>query len=212
MTIYLYSGRPGNGKSFCACKAIYDTLKYKKQDVIANFGVVVNENWRGNFTYLQNNELSPYWLVDYASNYWNGRRFKEDGLLLVIDECQLLFNSRSWNDKDRMQWIEFFSQHRKFGYKVILIAQDDVMIDKQFRTLIEYDVNHRKAINYGLFGLLMTILAFGTVFYQCTYYYMQKVKVDGKFVRYSKRIARMYNSYDSFKQLKDNGYPGTVSI
>lgn len=202
MTIYLYTGRPGNGKSFHACRDIRDHLKYKKADVISNFGVSVDDKWAGRFNYLQNSQLTASWLVSYAVDYWGSHKFKEDGILLVIDECQLLFNSRTWNDKERLNWIEFFSQHRKYGYKVILIAQDDCMIDKQFRTLIEYETNHRKAMNYGLFGLLLTAVFMGTVFYCPTYYYMQNQKLSGTWVRYSKRIARMYNSYDAFKQVR----------
>ena len=37
----------------------------------------------------------------------------------------------------------FFSQHRKLGYRVILVAQFSEMIDKQIRALIEYEYIHR---------------------------------------------------------------------
>ena len=36
------------------------------------------------------------------------RRVPEETILLVIDECQLLFNARAWNDKNRAAWISFF--------------------------------------------------------------------------------------------------------
>ena len=54
--------------------------------------------------------------------------------MIVIDEAQCIFNSRDWNGKgivhsalkkqpdSRMDWIKFFSQHRKFGFNVILIG------------------------------------------------------------------------------------------
>lgn len=203
MTISLYTGTPGSGKSLHATRLIRDTLKIKKQDVISNYGVVCDGKWSGNFNYVPNNQLSVDWLVSYAYDYWNSRSFKEDGLLLVIDECQLLFNSRNWQDANRMQWLEFFSQHRKYGYKVVLIAQNDIMIDKQFRTLIEYEVNHRKAGNYGMFGAILKVLALGELFYCCRYYYMQGQKLDGQFMRFSKKISKMYNSYDTFKMERD---------
>lgn len=198
MTIYLFSGTPGSGKSYCACKVIRDTLKRKKQDVIANFEVVNDESWAGRFTYVPNSELGVDVLLALARDYWDGREFKEDGLLVVLDEAQLLWNSRLWQDKERMRWLELWSQHRKYGLKIILIAQSDIMIDKQFRTLIEYEVNHRKIGNYGLFGQVVKLLTFSELFYQCTYFYAQKYKVDGQVVRYSKKIGQMYNSYKAF--------------
>ena len=95
--------------------------------------------------------------------------------------------------------MEFFSQHRKYGYKIIFIAQDSAMIDKQFRSLIEVEINHRKAYNYGLFGKLLSLAAFGTLFYCCEYYFLNHQKIGGTFMRYSRKIADVYNSYDTFE-------------
>lgn len=198
MTIYLYSGRPGSGKSYAAAKLCKDTLKRKKQDVIANFEIVVGEDWRGNFFYVPNSQLSVDVLLQYAANYWRDRKFKEDGLLVVLDEAQLLWNSRLWQDAERMRWLELWSQHRKYGLKIVLIAQADIMIDKQFRSLIEFEVNHRKISSFGLFGLILRALAFSELFYQCETFYAQKYKVDGRILRYSKRIGDLYNSYKAF--------------
>lgn len=199
MSILLYSGTPGSGKSFHACRDIRDFLKYKKRPVIANFGVMLDENWKGDFTYKPNSELNPDYLVSFAADTWANREFKEDGILLVIDECQLLFNSRTWSAKDRMDWLEFFSQHRKYGYKILFIAQSDVMVDKQFRVLIEYEVNHRKLGNYGLFGFILKLFLFGEHFMAVRYYYGLNEKLDSTLIRYSKKISAMYNSYKAFE-------------
>lgn len=69
------------------------------------------------------------------------RRQFEGRYLLIIDEAQLIFNSRSW--QRNFPWIEFFSQHRKLGYDVILIAHDDQMIDSQIRAFIEIRIQLR---------------------------------------------------------------------
>lgn len=199
MTIFIYTGTPGSGKSAHAADDIRRALKNGKH-VISNFGVVTDESWTGHFTHVQNMQLTPNGLVAYAVHHWRGRKPKEDGILVVIDECQLLFNSRSWNDSNRMAWIEFFSQHRKYGYKVILIAQDDCMIDKQFRTLIEYKCQHLKVKNWGMFGFFLNLLAFGNLFQIVTTYYQQGLKVDREFRKYGRKVYEMYNSYDSFKQ------------
>lgn len=199
MTILLYSGTPGSGKSLHATRDIRDALKFKKKAVICNYEVVIDERWKGSFNYVPNLALNPGMLVSFAVDWWDTHKFQEDGIVVVIDECQLLFNSRNWMDADRMEWLEFFSQHRKYGYKVIFIAQSDIMIDKQFRTLIEYEVNHRKVGNYGMFGTIVKLICLGEMFYACRYYYKQSQKLDGEFFRYTKKISRMYNSYDSFK-------------
>lgn len=56
--------------------------------------------------------------------------------LLILDECQLVFNSRKW--EKNFEWIEFFTQHRKLHWNVILIAHSIEMIDSQIRPLAEY--------------------------------------------------------------------------
>lgn len=196
----IYTGRPGSGKSLHACRDIRDALKYKKIPVIANFEIgVEREDWSSRVTYLPNSGITADYLVGFARDYWSGRKFKEDGILLVLDEAQLLYNSRLWNESGRMEMLQFYSQHRKYGYKVILIAQSFDMIDKQFRTLIEYEVNHRKVSNYGLWGAVMRLVAFGEIFYACRYYALSHTKLDGQFFRYSRKVARMYNSYSTFE-------------
>lgn len=61
--------------------------------------------------------------------------------LLVLDEGQLIFNSRKW--ADNFPWIEFFTQHRKLGWNVILIAHSIDMVDSQVRVLAEYETRFR---------------------------------------------------------------------
>ena len=61
--------------------------------------------------------------------------------LLIIDEAQLVFNTRDYSKN--MRWIEFFTQHRKLGWDVLLIAHYIQMIDKQIRPLIEIESRFR---------------------------------------------------------------------
>lgn len=204
MTIYLYSGTPGSGKSLHAARDVRDALKYKKIPVIANYEFNVSE-LGGEFQYVPNADLTPDVLKRRACGWWESHSFKEDSILLVIDECQLLFNSRDWNRSDRMGWLEFFSQHRKYGYKVIFIAQFDRMIDRQIRALLEYDVQHRKVSNYGKLGWFVHLMALGELFYCCTYYYPLGQKVGGEWLRYSRKLGALYDSYKTFE-----GHGGAV--
>lgn len=201
--MYLYTGTPGSGKSLHTARLIHDTLRYKKLPVIANFEI--NELTKGyeRFTYKPNNEITPDYLYAYAKDYWGNERVSEDIILLVIDEAQLVFNSRSWNQGQRMDWIEFFSQHRHFGYKVVLIAQYDRMIDRQIRSLVEIEVNHRRLDNYGWKGKLLSLPFRGKLIAAVKYYYGLKEKIGQEWLLPRKRYFRLYDSYNRFRQVAD---------
>ena len=166
--IDLYSGTPGSGKSLHVAERIDIYMSLRKSPVIANFefnAYMCNCKGNGSFFYVSNNELKPRFLMNFSDRYRDqvGRRLKEDEILLVIDEAQIIFNSRNWGGKSRMDWISFFSQHRKFGYHIILVAQYDEMLDKQIRPLIEYEHKHRKVKNAGLAGTIMNLIAGGNL-------------------------------------------------
>lgn len=63
--------------------------------------------------------------------------------VMVLDEAHNWMNARSWTAGDRANIVRFFSQHRKLGWDVYLIAQDAEMIDRQVRALAEYLVSLR---------------------------------------------------------------------
>lgn len=73
--------------------------------------------------------------------YKDDGSYSEGAGLLLLDECQLVFNARKW--EKNMPWIEFFTQHRKLGWNVILIAHSIEMIDSQLRPLAEYESRFR---------------------------------------------------------------------
>ena len=80
----------------------------------------------GEFYYISNDILRPELLIKYSEIYFKNHKFKEGAIRLYIDECQLLFNAREWNIKGRKEWLSFFTQHRKYGYDIILVAQSDI--------------------------------------------------------------------------------------
>ena len=193
--IVLYSGTPGSGKSLHTAEKIYFSLKYKRP-VIANFEI--NESKikkKADFVYLPNDELNPDFLKQYAKQYWKGKRVKEEHITLVIDEAQLLFNAREWSKPDRKEWLSFFTQHRKFGYHIILVAQFDNMIDKQIRSLIEYQFIHRKVSNFGAFGKVFSMFTLGKLFVAVKVWYPLGEKIDSEFFTAKKKY---YSLYDTF--------------
>lgn len=204
--IYLYSGTPGSGKSYHAVVDIVRKLGRKsKNRVIANFPLS-GKKITDKFEYWDNSDITISRLMNYARQYH--KLGVEGQCLIVIDEAQCIFNSRDWNGKgvlhsalkrqpdSRMDWIKFFSQHRKFGYNVILIAQSDKMLDKQIRSLIEYDVKHIK-MNNGFFFFLPTS------FLAVEKWYGQRMKLGQEVIWYHKRVAAMYDSYALFDTLTD---------
>lgn len=201
MTIFLLTGTPGSGKSLHMAEIIYFRCRSDKP-VLTNFEVNLDSFKRKpkHYGYIDNMDLSPKLLQDFASMYWTKiakKPVREGELKLFIDECQVLFDARTWNDKNRKEWVRFFSQHRKMGFDVYLVAQFDGMIDKQIRALVEYEVKHRKVNNFGWFGKTVHLLALGKpVVCAVTYWYGQKMRLSSEFYVGMKRF---YSIYDTLK-------------
>lgn len=167
--IEIQQGTPGSGKSAAAvARAI---LHLRKGGVVAaNFSLV--DGWADSIAGKYALSYLPFgWGDQYKykkSSDLHGRFFRVDSLdairqveprklatglhkdkggysegagLLILDEAQLVFNSRRW--QDNLPWIEFFTQHRKLGWNVILIAHTQEMIDSQIRPLAEYESRFR---------------------------------------------------------------------
>lgn len=201
MTIYLYSGTPGTGKSLDAAREVRFQLDRRKpRPVIGNFPI--NEGIIGHPEYYQywpNWDITPERVTEFADKFWDGVDFfREDYITLVLDECQLLFNSREWSKRDRMGWLEFFSQHRKYGYKVLFIAQSSKMVDNQFRMLIEYEVKHRKMANAGFAGWLMSRPFLGKLFVKVSYFYQMNERLGSEWFIPSKKDMRLYDTNARF--------------
>lgn len=199
----LYSGTPGSGKSLHMASRIANKLRAGRP-VIANFEFNTSfiRRRRGRevpFFYVSNDDLSPDSLQRFAVGWWLEHSFHEDGILLVIDEAQLLFNAREWSKQGRSDWLSFFTQHRKFGYEIVLIAQFDRMIDRQIRSLIEYEFIHRKVSNYGLKGKLFAIWTLNKLFVAVKMWYPLGEKVGSEWFVARPRLYRLYDTYNKFQ-------------
>lgn len=203
MTIYLYSGTPGTGKSLHAANEIRFQLNRRHpRPVVGNFELspIAPVRSRDSFHYYDNQSLTPDLLTGFADDYWTngGVGFREDYIDLVLDECQLLFNSRLWTQSDRIAWLEFFSQHRKYGYKVIFIAQSAKMVDNQFRMLIEYEYMHRKVANLGVMGALLGGLMLNRLYMHINYYYQTSERLGMDWFLASRKDFAMYDTHKRF--------------
>lgn len=206
--IELYSGTPGSGKSLHAAETIYWRLRTGRP-VIANFPIEPGyiKGYKNNYYEVDNEKLKPGVLYEFANSYFGeqGNSFKEEEILLVIDECQLLFNARSWDSRDRAGWLSYFTQHRKYGYHIVLVAQNDRMLDRQVRSLIEYENIHRKVSNFGIFGSVLKTLLHKEVFFSVRRWYPIKEKVDLYCFVARKNYVRLYNTRAVFDTAGDNG-------
>lgn len=197
--IYLYTGTPGSGKSLNVARDIYYRLNRNKKhpNVIANFAInqKMIKNKKANFIYKDNSELSIEFLLQYAAQ--NHVLGIENQTLVVVDECSVIWNSRDWNNKEfkssRSEWLKFFVQHRKLGYNFILITQNDRQIDRQIRSLVEYEVEHRKLNNFKIGKLL----PFST-FIAISRWYGVNEKLGIEYFKYSKKWGNFYDSYGTF--------------
>lgn len=195
--IYFYSGTPGSGKSLHVARDIYIRLNKNKKypNVIANFAIneKMIKNKKSKFIYRDNFDLTVEFLLSYA--FENHNLGVENQTLVVVDECSVIWNSRSWmKDTDRMEWLKFFVQHRKLGYNFILISQTDRQIDRQIRSLFEYEVKHRKVNNFKI-GRLLPIPAFAAI----TYWYGLNERLGVEFFTYRKKWSKFYDSYGTFE-------------
>lgn len=199
--IYLFSGTPGSGKSLHIAQIIYYTLKLGKKDVICNFDIDLNciKNAKVNkFHYIPNDKMNPNILISISKQVFNNKKSSEGKILLIIDECQLLFNAREWNSKGRAEWLSFFSQHRKYGFDICLVAQFDGMVDRQIRSLIEYNIIHRKVSNFGIKGKIFSLFGFGKLFVYVKVWYPLNERISSRFFRASKKYYQIYDTYNTF--------------
>lgn len=199
--ISLYSGTPGSGKSLHVANRLYWWIK-AGNPCVCNFPIALEKirtKKEKRFTYVDNAHLSPAFLIDYAQSYIKEKgHVKEGSILLVIDECQLLFNSRDWGQKGRDAWLAFYTMHRHLGFDIILVAQFDRMIDRQIRSLIEYEYIHRKVSNFGWKGKLLSAVVLGNLFVSVKVWYPMKEKVGSEFYRAKKVYYGLYDTYAMF--------------
>lgn len=178
--IEVCQGTPGSGKSASAVARALLHLR-KGGVVAANFSLVdgwadevakrlawsyVSKSYRYDQAssmynrFYRVNSLSAIRAIDPRAQsvgvYKDNGKYSEGNGLLILDEAQLVFNSRRW--EKNFDWIQFFTQHRKLGWNVVMIAHTIEMIDSQIRPLAEYESRFRnlQKLKFPLIGLPMS--------------------------------------------------------
>jgi len=155
VAIQLVTGPPGNGKSFFAVRKIALALSAGKC-VVTNVDLrpdwaelVANKGWRRFSKRARRRRVAQLHrrvhVADDLAELLNVRvaGTKEGRAVAVLDEAHNWMNSRTWSAGDRAAIVKWFTQHRKLGFDVYLIAQDAEMLDKQVRVLFEEHVRLR---------------------------------------------------------------------
>jgi len=120
--ISIYTGRPGEGKTYVMTAKALDALRAGRH-VWANYRlndeVIEKNGWAKQITYYS--ELRDLYKA-------------EEGLILM-DEVHVYLNSRRW-DRLPAEFERKLQQHRKDGLDIIGSAQSIDRVDKVFRELV----------------------------------------------------------------------------
>ncbi|MDD3278624.1 MAG: zonular occludens toxin domain-containing protein [Lachnospiraceae bacterium] len=209
--IILYTGTPGSGKSYHMAADIM--LQYKRgKYIFTNFEINTDylhkryPHSKAQVFQIDNRDLQyPYGLEGFSRNFCksdkDGRVFERQ-CYLFIDECQNNFDARQWNIKGRAEWNHWLSEHRKDGFQVYLITQNDADIDKKIRGRIEQEVKHFKINNFKIFGQVLAVLCGGNLFSRKCYWYT-KGKSSSDVISFDlaighKRYFKIFNTSKRF--------------
>ncbi len=136
MSIHVFQGRPGEGKTYTLTYLAHHAL-FKGIDVYSNIdihktskiGLYGRYKWTGNY--------KTWSCIGEIEHIKNG--------VILMDEVQAYFNSRNWKKISEEQQKKL-QQHRKDGLHIFGTVQHFNRIDKVFRELANYYHNCNKVI------------------------------------------------------------------
>lgn len=139
MSVYIVTGKLGNGKTLVSVGRIRDALHAGCKvatnldlNLLAMFGRKAK-----NLNVMRIPDKPTIGDLNAIGRGYDGREYDESRFgLLVLDECGTWFNSRNWQDKNRKDVNDWFLHARKLGWHVYIIIQDISMLDSQARDAI----------------------------------------------------------------------------
>lgn len=198
--ITAYTGTPGSGKSLHSIRRILQYLKAGKQ-VIANFPIKVNnlpeKHRNGRYFYVKNEQITVDYLYQFATMYHPTDA--ENQTLVMIDEASIKFNCRTYSSKDRLAFCDFFAQHRKLGYDIVLVCQNLRQLDRQIRDNVEIELVHRKLNRFSFFMFLPFPLFVAIERNKA----INNEKNGSEFFLYSKKVGSLYDTFYDFSGTKN---------
>ncbi len=197
--ISLYTGTPGSGKSYHATERIDINLK-RGVNVICNYLIKTNKSHKGDFVFLDNNEFSVKFLMEYAKEHHILDKPVEHQTLVVIDEAAIIFPKKDYDKKKFYLWMMFLRLHRQLGFDIILITQNYKDVNSEVLGLVEYNFKHRKLTSFGLKGWLL-VAVFHKRFISVKYWFVIDEKCDSYIFDIRKRVTRLYDTFGMAKRL-----------
>lgn len=181
-SVQFIGGKPGGGKTALAVSILLRELRTSKRVIVTNVALNIGEiaayfdreGWSYQAEWLADRIiiLSEEQLVEFYRYRKPGEKLpmvagvkagqqqadystvRDCGVLYVLDEVHIAFNSRRWQDTGPAV-IYYLSQHRKLGDDVILISQSIQNVDKQMRSMAQ-DFTYVRNLSkeqHGLFRL-----------------------------------------------------------
>lgn len=144
MANWFVTGETGNGKTLFAVRMIQDYLEQGRR-VATNLDIhvehMLHEDSKMTLTRLPDKPNVQH-LNDMGIGYPMSEKYNEKKFgLLVLDECLTWLNSRNWQDKERMQVLQWFLHSRKRRWDIVFILQKAEFVDPQVRdNLLSYHV------------------------------------------------------------------------
>jgi len=165
MSIYIFTGKLGNGKSILAVSRIQAALKQGRR-VATNLDLRLENMLPADNRDALVIRLPDKPTADDLDMLGKGCDSVDESRygLLVLDELGSWLNARDWADKGRQQVINWLIHSRKMRWDVIFIVQHSNMLDKQVReALMEYLCTCKRLdrVRVPFFGLLGQILTLG---------------------------------------------------
>ena len=129
------------------------------------------------------------------------RKGKREGKgLLILDDCHHFFNSRTF--QGNKEYVSFFANARKYGWRTLLISHSVENIDKQIRSYIEIESRFRNLQKVKIPWTPIPISPFFPLFLIIRRYYGlgpgSGSKHSSDLYMFDKRAARLYDTLERF--------------
>lgn len=162
MPDFVVTGKKGNGKTLSMVDLIYRHVNEGRK-IATNLDLNLDklfkkDNRSARIIRVPDLPKSPdLHLLGYGNDSLN----EDMNGALILDELAISMNSRTYQDKDRQDVINWLVQARKFGWDVYYLVQDISMLDKQVREgLAEHVVYCRRLdrVHIPIIGTLFKLV------------------------------------------------------
>jgi len=136
MSVYFVTGKLGSGKTL-VCVGVIQKYLLSNRKVATNLDINMDEIvGRSNKTSIVRLPDKPR--TSDLNALGQGSELVDESTYgaLVLDECATWLNSRTWNDKDRNNFVDWMFYARKLGWDVYFIIQNIDIVDKQLRLML----------------------------------------------------------------------------